>query len=46
MRNIHPSVFQKSEVVNELHGLHDNFALVPADEASNNIVFVNITLFL
>jgi hypothetical protein len=27
-------------VVNELRRLHDNFVLVPADKASNNIVFV------
>ena len=39
-RPIYPSVFKKPEVVNELHRLHDNFVLVPADKASNNIVFV------
>ena len=27
-------------MVNELHRLHENFVLVPADKASNNIVFV------
>jgi hypothetical protein len=37
---IYPSVFKKPEVVNELRRLHDNFVLVPTDEASNNIVFV------
>jgi hypothetical protein len=31
MRTIYPSVFQTLEVVNELHRLHDNFVLVPAD---------------
>ena len=40
MRTIYPSVFKKPEVVNELRRLHDNFMLVPADKASNNIVFV------
>ena len=40
MRNIYPSFFKKPEVVNELQRLHDNFVLVPADKASNNIVFV------
>ena len=40
MRNTYPSVFKKPEVVNELQRLHDNFVLVPADKASNNIVFV------
>ena len=40
MRTIYPSVFKKPEVVNELHRLHENFLLVPADKASNNIVFV------
>ena len=40
MCTIYPSVFKKLEVVNELHRLHENFVLVPADKASNNIVFV------
>ena len=40
MRAIYPSVFKKPEVINELHRLHENFVLVPADKASNNIVFV------
>jgi hypothetical protein len=40
MCSIYPSVFKKPEVVNELRRLHDNFVLVPADKASNNIVFV------
>jgi hypothetical protein len=44
MRTVYLSVFKKSEVVNELRRLHDNFALVPADKASNNIVFVKITI--
>jgi hypothetical protein len=37
IRTIYPSVFKKPEVVNELSRLHDNFVLVPADKASNNI---------
>jgi hypothetical protein len=32
-------------VVNELRRLHDNFVLVPADKASNNIVFVCKTYY-
>ena len=44
MRTIYPSVFKNTEVVNELSRLHDNFVLVPADKASNNIVFVKITI--
>jgi hypothetical protein len=40
MRTIYPSVFKNTEVVNELRRLHDNIVLVPADKASNNIVFV------
>jgi hypothetical protein len=39
-RTIYPSVFKNTEVVNELRRLHDNFVMVPADKASNNIVFV------
>jgi hypothetical protein len=41
IRTIYPSVFKKPEVINELHRLHDNFVLVPADKASINIVFVS-----
>ena len=44
MRTIYPSVFEKPEVVNELRRLHDNFVLVPADKANNNIVFVKIAI--
>jgi hypothetical protein len=40
MRTIYPSVFKKPEVINELRRLHDNSVLVPADKASNNIVFI------
>jgi hypothetical protein len=44
MCTIYPSVFKKPEVVNELRRLHDNFVLVPADKASNDIVFVKTTI--
>jgi elongation factor P hydroxylase len=40
MITIYPSVFKKPEMVNELRRLHDNFVLVSADKASNNIVLV------
>jgi hypothetical protein len=43
MRTIYPSVLKKKqEVVNELRRLHvyENYVLVPADKASNNIVLV------
>jgi hypothetical protein len=40
MCTIYPSVIKEPRVVNELRRLHDNFVLVPADKASNNIVFV------
>jgi hypothetical protein len=40
MRTIYPSVLKKPEVVNKLRRLHDNFVLVPADKASDNIVLV------
>jgi hypothetical protein len=40
MRTIYPTVFKKTEVVNELRTLHNNFLLAPADKASNNIVLV------
>ena len=40
MRTIYPSAFHKPEVVKELNRLHEEYVLVPADKASNNIVFV------
>ena len=40
MRTNFPSVFSNPEVTSELQRLHDQFVLVPADKASNNIVFV------
>jgi hypothetical protein len=40
MRTIYPSAFHKPEVINELNRLHEEYVLVPADKACNNIVFV------
>ena len=34
------SVFKDQEAVKCLSSLHDKYAIVPADKASNNIVFV------
>jgi hypothetical protein len=36
----YPSVFSKPEVIHELERLHEEYVLVPADKACNNIVFV------
>ena len=33
-------MFRKPEVINELDRLHEEYVLVPADKACNNIVFV------
>ena len=40
MRTSYPSVFSKPEVIRELDRLHEEYVLVPADKACNNIVFV------
>ena len=40
MRTIYPSAFHKPEVEKELNRLHEEYVLVPADKACNNIVFV------
>jgi hypothetical protein len=40
MRTNYPSVFNKPEVILELNILHEEYVLVPADKACNNIVFV------
>jgi hypothetical protein len=42
MCTFYPFVFKKPEVVSELRRLHDNFVLVPANKASNDIVLVCI----
>ena len=34
------SVFSAPDVVSELSSMHDNYVVVPADKASNNIVFI------
>ena len=34
------SVFSDPDVVSELSSLHNNYVVVPADKASNNIVFI------
>jgi hypothetical protein len=44
VRTIYPSVFSKPKVRHELERLHEEFVLVPADKARNNIVFVRLTL--
>ena len=36
----HESIFCDPEVVRELSRLHENFVIVPADDASNNYTFV------
>jgi hypothetical protein len=40
MCTIYPFVFKKPAVVYELRRLHDNFVLVSADKASNDIVLI------
>ena len=35
-----PSIFKDPQVIEELSNLHDKYVVVPADKASNNIVFV------
>ncbi|XP_056012425.1 uncharacterized protein LOC125681516 [Ostrea edulis] len=40
VRTIYPSVFSKPEVIKELDRLHEEYVLLPAEKASNNIVFV------
>jgi hypothetical protein len=35
-----PILFNKPEVIKELNRLHEEYVLVPADKACNNIVFV------
>jgi hypothetical protein len=40
MHTIYPSAFHKPEVVKELNRLHEEYVLVTAYKASNNIVFV------
>jgi hypothetical protein len=42
--SIYPSAFNKPEVIKELNRLHEEYALVPADKACNNIVFVRLII--
>ena len=44
VRTIYHSVFSEPEVRNELEIPHEEFVLVPADKACNNIVFVRLTI--
>jgi hypothetical protein len=39
------SVFKDQEAVKYLSSLHDKYVIVPADKASNNIVFVCFRVF-
>jgi hypothetical protein len=40
MHTNYPSAFNKPEIIRELNRLHEEFVLVPADKACNNIVLV------
>ena len=40
MSTTYVSIFKDPDVNSELSKLHDNFIFVPADKASNNIVFM------
>ena len=40
MKTRYPSILSDPEVMLELNRLHDHYVLVPADKASNNIVFI------
>ena len=40
VRTIYPSMFSKAEMIKELDRLHEEYVLLPADKACNNIVFV------
>ncbi len=40
MSTKYPSIFKDPQVIEELSCLHDKYVVVPADKASNNIVFV------
>ena len=44
MSRRHKSVFDDPDVAAELAEIHEKFVVVPADKASNNIVFVCKTL--
>ena len=46
MSHRHESVFDDSDVAAELAEIHEKFVVVPADKASNNIVFVCKTHYI
>ena len=46
MSRRHESVFDDPDVAAELAEIHETFVVVPADKASNNIVFVCKTHYI
>ena len=46
MSRRHESVFHDPDVAAELAEIHEKFVVVPADKASNNIVFVCKTHYI
>ena len=46
MSHGHESVFDDPDVAAELAEIHEKFVIVPADKASNNIVFVCKTHYI
>ena len=46
MSRRHESVFDDQDVAAELAEIHEKFVVVPADKASNNIVFVCKTHYI
>ena len=46
MSRRHESVFDDPDVAAELPEIHEKFVVVPADKASNNIVFVCKTHYI
>ena len=46
MSHRHESVFDDPDVAAELAEIHEKFVVVPADKASNNIVFVCKTHYI
>ena len=46
MSRRHESVFDDQDVAAELAGIHEKFVVVPADKASNNIVFICKTHYI
>ena len=46
MKTIYPSVFNYPEVKKKLDRLNDQYALVPADKADDNIVFLKLIIYI